>query len=201
MCKTESEYFVLHHLQISILCAARKFSTIVKQKYFIATPQNLLPARSWRSNLAEVIQNPIYAAHFITVNNSPIQSHLIADSAFPLARTLLKPYAERPNMPRRNTLFNYRLSRCRSSVERAFGSLKNRFRCLHKKIEYSLDNTKLLIKAAIILHNICIMENDGVDVDWEMPVSVYKKPSCNAQSSDGSDVRDALTVFFLNNPL
>ena len=85
------------------------------------------------SNLAQVIQHPIYSKQFTLINGVKVQAHLIADSAFALNPTLMKPYATKSDMPRQHTLFNYRLSRCRSTVERSFGALKNRFRCLYKK--------------------------------------------------------------------
>jgi hypothetical protein len=153
------------------------------------------------SKLAEVIQHQIYSNHFMMINNVKIQSHLIADSAFALSKTLMKPFPERLNMPRRNTLFNYRLSRCRCTVERAFGSLKNRFRLLHKKMEFKLDNLTTIIKAATILHNLCIIEGDNIEIDWEIPQPIHKKPACNVQTTGGGDVREAMTDFFLQNPL
>ncbi|CAL1548887.1 unnamed protein product, partial [Lymnaea stagnalis] len=67
----------------------------------------------------------------------------------------MKPFPERLPMPQNQSIFNYRLSYCRCTVERAFGHLKNRFRLLHKKLEFDLDHIKLIIKAAFILHNIC----------------------------------------------
>ncbi len=130
-----------------------------------------------------------------------IPYHLIADSAFSLNKTLIKPFAERPNMPKRYSTFNYRLSRSRCSVERAFGALKNRFRSLHKKMEYNLSNTTNMIKAATILHNLCIINGDKDEIDWDTPNTVHKKPSCNIQTNDGNDVREALVNYFLLNPL
>jgi hypothetical protein len=155
----------------------------------------------FRSSIADLIQLPIYADHHITINNIKIQAHLIADSAFALKPTVIKPYADRPNMPRSNSLFNYRLSRCRCTVERAFGSLKNRFRCLHKKLEFDLDHIHTIIKAATILHNICIFSNDHIEIDWDIPQKIYKKPPCNTQTTGAIGIRDALTVFFEQNPL
>ncbi|CAF1537989.1 unnamed protein product [Rotaria magnacalcarata] len=153
------------------------------------------------STLASLIQHPMYQNHFLIVNNVNVQSHLIADSAFCLNSTLLKPYVDKPNMPKCQSLFNYRLSRARCLVERAFGSLKNCFKLLHRKIEYSLDNTINIIKAATVLHNICITRGDKVDIDWDTPLVIHKKPSCNIHTNRGTNSRDALKDFFLINPL
>ena len=153
------------------------------------------------SNLAEVIQHPIYSKHFTVINGVKVQAHLIADSAFALNTTLMKPYATKPNMPRHHGLFNYRLSRCRSTVERAFGALKNRFRCLHKKMEFDLHHVVTLIKTAVVLHNLCIAHGDGVEVEWDSPQTIYHKAACNVHTIAGNGIREALTDYFLQNPL
>ncbi|CAF3307254.1 unnamed protein product [Rotaria sp. Silwood2] len=154
-----------------------------------------------RSSLAQVIKNDIYANNYMVINSTRIQSHMIADSAFSLSRTLLKPFSQKPNMPRSHTLFNYRLSRCRSTIERAFGALKNRFRLLHKKMEFELNNTIKIIQATTILHNLCVDENDILDVDWNISQPLHKKPACAIQSDGGTEVREALVSFFLQNPI
>ncbi len=154
-----------------------------------------------RSSLAQIIEAPIYDNHFMMINNIKIRCHLIADSAFSLNKTLIKPFPERPNMPKEYSNFNYRLSRARCSVERAFGALKNRFRLLHKKIEFDIKNITNLVKAAVILHNICILSGDKDEIEWQTPTNLHKKPSCNIHTNDGTDVRLSLVNFFSINPL
>ncbi|CAF2119842.1 unnamed protein product [Rotaria magnacalcarata] len=154
-----------------------------------------------QSNLSDVIKNSIYEDHYMTVNNTKIQSHLIADSAFALDQTLLKPFPDRIDMPRQHRMFNYRLSRCRSTVERAFGMMKNRFRILHKKMEFNLDNTINIIKTAVIMHNICILHGDVEDILWHQPYPVHKKPSCPITTTNGIGVREAMIQYFEQNPL
>ena len=101
------------------------------------------------------------------------------------------------NMSRKEFMFNYRLSRARSTVERVFGMMKNRFRCIHRKMEYELDNSLRIIKAIAILHNLCTISGDDSELDWDIPRTVYKKPSCNSQTTGGNDVRQALTDYFV----
>ncbi|CAF3844383.1 unnamed protein product [Adineta steineri] len=67
------------------------------------------------SKLYGVMQNQMYANQYIMINNVKLHANLIADSAFPLSTTLLKPYSDRSQMPKKYSLFNYRLSRCRGS--------------------------------------------------------------------------------------
>jgi hypothetical protein len=86
-------------------------------------------------------------------------------------------------------------------VERAFGALKNRFRCLRKRLEFGMANINMLIKATTILHNLCILSGDNVDIDWNIPETIYKKQACNTVTSGGVDTREAMTLFFEQNPL
>nr|ACD54739.1 PIF/Harbinger-like protein [Adineta vaga] len=154
-----------------------------------------------RSSLSQVIEDPIYDNHYMMINQIKVRCHFIADSAFSLSKTLMKPFPERPNMQKEYSTFNYRLSRARCSVERTFGALKNRFRLLHKKIEYNLSNITNMVKAATILHNLCILNGDNDEIEWNTTAVVHRKPSCNSHTNDGTDVRNAIVKFFLCNPL
>ena len=49
------------------------------------------------------------------------------------------------------------------NVERAFSLLKRRFRRLHLLNQKSHERAVIVVMAACILHNICIMEQDNVD--------------------------------------
>ena len=118
-----------------------------------------------KSNLSEIIRNKIYEVHYILSNNVKIQAHLIADSIFVLDRTLIKSFSQRPDITRKENIFNYRLSRCRSCVEHVFDLMKNRFRILHKRMEFDLNNTINIIKIAAILHNICLLSGDFNDIE------------------------------------
>ncbi|CAF1118756.1 unnamed protein product [Rotaria sordida] len=127
-----------------------------------------------RSTLSQVIEDPTYENHFMIMDNTKIRCHFIADSAFSLTKTLIKPFPERPNMPKK---------------------------LLHKKMEFNLCNTTNIVKVATILHNLCVMNGDKDEIDWDTPNTVHKKPSCNIHTNDGTDVREALVNFFLLHPL
>ncbi|CAF3068258.1 unnamed protein product [Rotaria sp. Silwood2] len=154
-----------------------------------------------RSTLYEILQGLDYAQYHLTINNTRIQPHIIADSAFPLSRNLMKPFIERIGMPPNQSLFNFRLSHCRSTVERAFGHLKNRFRSIHKKMEYNIEHIKIIIKATCVLHNICIKSQDTIEIDWNIQESIYKKPACGIQTTGAATVREALTQYLIQNPI
>ena len=154
-----------------------------------------------RCTLREVLQDPLYSRHRLVVNKTTIQAHLIGDSAFPLSQHLMKSFPERVNMPQHQAHFNYPLSHCRCIVERTFGHLKNRFRSLHKKLEYDLEHTKMIIKAACILHYICVDVQDSIEIKWNQAATAYKKPECTVQTVLAATIRDALCTFFVQNPL
>jgi hypothetical protein len=77
---------------------------------------------------------------------------IVADDAFPLRDTIMKPYPHR-NLSGSQRIFNYRLSRARRCVENAFGILAARFRFLLSPICLSPEKVDVLILAACNLHN------------------------------------------------
>lgn len=60
--------------------------------------------------------------------------------------------------------FNYRLSKARVIIERAFGKLKSRWRLL-KQLEGPTNRVPQTIITCGILHNICIHMDDQLDED------------------------------------
>ena len=149
-----------------------------------------------KSNLSEIIRNQLYEGHYVLSHNVKIQAYLIAESAFALDRTLIKLFSQRLDITLEENSFNYRFSRCRSCVEHAFDLMKNRFRIVHKGMEFNLDDAINIIKTAAILHNICILSGDFNDSEWQSSYSVFRKPSCNTSTGAGVRVREALTHFF-----
>lgn len=84
------------------------------------------------SNLKKACKNN--CLHFPPMDNLPgrnmkVPYVFIADDAFPLCDTIMKPYPSR-GLTNSQRIFNYRLSRARRVVENAFGILANRFRVL-----------------------------------------------------------------------
>ncbi|XP_068235614.1 uncharacterized protein [Palaemon carinicauda] len=69
-------------------------------------------------------------------NDTPIAFHIIADDAFALKTTLMKPYSH--TSQDHHKIHNYRLSRAHRVVENAFGILQMRFRIFSTPIESPL---------------------------------------------------------------
>lgn len=82
---------------------------------------------------------------------------LKGDSGYPLEPWLLTPYRN----ARENTAesyFNDRFSKGRSIIERVFGVLKSRFRCLlaARELHYSPERVVQIMNVCCALHNICL---------------------------------------------
>ena len=84
-----------------------------------------------------------------------IDYHLVGDDGFGLNVNLMKPYNAKRIRPSQ-LIFNYCLSRARQVIEIAFGILANRFRCLLNIIHCCPRYARLIVEAAVILHNFLI---------------------------------------------
>lgn len=89
--------------------------------------------------------------------------HLLGDAAFPLKEWLLTPYRDNGHLTAQQRRFNIALSSKRQVIERAFGMLKGRFRRLKYINLKTVEEICKTVVAACILHNICIVENDGFE--------------------------------------
>lgn len=80
----------------------------------------------------------------------------IADDAFPLDIKIMKPYSGKfspTGLDKDKTVFNYRLSRARRTVENAFGILTMRFGCLRNEIQSRPEKVQIIVAACCALHN------------------------------------------------
>lgn len=123
---------------------------------------------------------------------------ILGDAAYPLLPWLMKPYPENQQTTPAQTTFNNRLSKARMAVERAFGLLKGRWRCLMKRCDCRIDNINTIISACCVLHNFCQVngeeyedtaaEEDNVTSEWN-PLNSTTKSNAT---------RDALCSYFSN---
>ena len=77
---------------------------------------------------------------------------IVGDNAFPLQENIMKPYAQK-QLNDQGRIFNYRLSRFRRVSENCFGIFTNRFRIFCNRIDLHPDLVVLILRAAIVLHN------------------------------------------------
>ena len=88
---------------------------------------------------------------------------ILGDSAFLLETYLMKPCTN-TILSKEQRYFNYRLSRARLVVEGAYGQLKGRWRLLLRKSEGNLYQTKMATLAFMVLHNLCLENNDELSI-------------------------------------
>lgn len=133
---------------------------------------------------------------------SKLRMCLWGDEAYPLLPFLLKPYGGR-NLTIEDTTFNQRLSRCRKTVECAFGILGNKWRLLTKCVETKVDLIDDIVKCICVLHN-TVIDKEGVEHHLT-DVSTLKQKDhmyCwGRPSNEAVNVREIFKSFFLKYPL
>lgn len=97
----------------------------------------------------------------------PENTHILGDKAYPCLPQLMCPYKENRQLTNRQRNFNYRLSAARSTIERAFGLLKKRMRCLKFLDVKCIEWIPKYIIACCVLHNICLLQEDIINIDME----------------------------------
>lgn len=119
--------------------------------------------------------------HLIREHNSRSNNWLIGDSGYPLEPWLLTPVSQPTS--RQEEKFNAMQIRARNSVERAFGVLKSRFRCVHKNrvLHYRPDKAAIIFYSCAILHN--MMVDCGLNDEHDDDV-IYDEEDPGANISD-----------------
>jgi len=128
---------------------------------------------------------------------------LLGDAGYPLQPWLITPIPDAPHDTPEG-LFNARQIRARNVIERCFGVLKQRFRCLlkHRVLHYNHEGAANIIHTCVVLHNICIknnleLENDEVYYeDDEEPVVVAAEVEGNDWLTQGRNVRNQIINLF-----
>jgi len=84
----------------------------------------------------------------------------IRGSAYPLLPQLLTPYRDTDNLSPIQRNFNYCHSVTRNVVERAFGTMKSKFRRLEMIELNGVEVICNVILSACVLHNFCLEEDE-----------------------------------------
>lgn len=98
---------------------------------------------------------------------------LVGDEAFPLTEYLLRPYPGRVGLDQDRTMFNYRLSRARRTIENTFGILAAQWRILRRPINCSVDKTMLIVQSIVCLHN--WLRRQDIDKNVYVPESMIDR--------------------------
>ena len=115
---------------------------------------------------------------------------MVADEAFPLRETTLKPYPHR-SLDVDKRIFNYRLSRASRVVKNSFGILANRFCIFLTQITIPPATVEKIVLAACSLHKLLGTEAGtayvGALADREGPETCEVTPGINTLSSGANN--------------
>lgn len=149
--RNQPEQYVDWHRNHSINVQAVCDDRLLFRDVYVGQPGSVGDKRTFmRSPLGQNILSPDVLS----------ENHLLADGGYTLSSHVIIPYPNNGHLTRRQRTYNYYLSRCRSSIERAFALLKNKWRRLKffpgYCIEYAIDH----IVACMVLHNFIILEGE-----------------------------------------
>ncbi|XP_048365842.1 putative nuclease HARBI1 isoform X1 [Sphaerodactylus townsendi] len=147
----------------------------------------------------------------LVVDGVAVPPLVLGDGAFPMRKWLVTSY--KPVHNARERQFNRRLSRARCTIERAFGRLKARWRCLLSPLQIKLDSVSTLVGACVVLHNICETRGHRAPELEERPPPLLTEMECqqdivvgheggrgydpraDSNLEEGKEVRDALARY------
>ncbi|CAC5368191.1 unnamed protein product [Mytilus coruscus] len=89
---------------------------------------------------------------------------IVGDSAYPVKNWLITPFKDNGYLSARQKRFNKALSSFRQAVERTIGHVKGRFRRLRELTIHEPKQIVLTILAGCILHNLCIIAHEDIDL-------------------------------------
>ena len=119
--------------------------------------------------------------------------YIVGDDAYTHSEWMLTPYPSR-GLTKLKSDFNFYQSRCRITIERAFGVLVMRWGILRRPLSCTIRHTVSLVRCCMRLHNLCINKR----LDTPSPVRlgserelkrVGKKPSCRKDVDDADAFR------------
>jgi len=138
--------------------------------------------------------------HHMAQQGTAVPGWLLGDSGYPLSPFLMTPVSN-PTTPA-ELFYNKKHCQTRNTIERSFGLLKLRFRCLHRTggcLQSPPSTCAKIITACTVLHNICIdngvpqpdntdddeRHDDGDDESQDTMANDNNSSSAGAGSSTG----------------
>ncbi|XP_050792348.1 uncharacterized protein LOC127042885 [Gopherus flavomarginatus] len=156
----------------------------------------------WNTGLFRKLQaGTFFPDQKITVGDVEMPIVILGDLAYPLMPWLMKPYTGK--LDRSKEWFNYRLSRCRMTVECAFGRLKGSWHSMYGKLDLGESSIPAVISVCCTLHNICEGKGETFSQAWTYEVqrleAEFAQPKSRATREAqhrASRIRDALREEF-----
>lgn len=100
-----------------------------------------------------------------TEDNFPEDSHLLGDAAYSIQKYIMVPFRDNGHLTETEKNYNRIHSSTRMIIERSLGLLKGRFRSILDKLPMTrTDLIPKYIVACCILHNICLLHDDIIDI-------------------------------------
>ncbi|KAL2534311.1 hypothetical protein Adt_07662 [Abeliophyllum distichum] len=87
---------------------------------------------------------------------------VVGNSGFPLMDWILVPYTHQ-NLTWTQHAFNGKIDEVQRVAREAFMRLKARWSCLQRRTEMKLQDLPVVLGACCVLHNICEMQNEGLN--------------------------------------
>ncbi|KAM0736428.1 putative nuclease HARBI1 [Formica fusca] len=112
--------------------------------------------------------------------NFPENSHLLGDSAYVIQKYIMVPFRDNGHLSETEINYNKIHSSARMIVERSLGLLKGRFRNILDNLPMTrADLIPKYIVACCIMHNICLLHDDMIDI----PI-IVNVPQCQSNHDD-----------------
>ncbi|XP_018404575.1 PREDICTED: putative nuclease HARBI1 [Cyphomyrmex costatus] len=142
-----------HSIQLQVVCDYKALIT----HCYVGHPGSVHDQRIFRqSEVATYLNNE---------EKFPSDSHLVGDSAYALHEHLLVPYKDNGHLSAAQKHYNFCQSSARVVVERCFALLKGRLRSLlHCLPMTRIDLMAEYIVACCVIHNICILNRDELEI-------------------------------------
>lgn len=109
---------------------------------------------------------------------------LLGDSGYPLEPWVITPFRSTTENSN-ESFFNAQHSKGRSIIERTFGLLKARFRCLlaARELHYTPKKAVQLLNVCCALHNICLLYNVQLQNE-DIPIPIYEDTPSTSSNDD-----------------
>ncbi|XP_062587653.1 putative nuclease HARBI1 [Saccostrea cucullata] len=185
--KNDEHLFVnrknFHSINVMAVCdSSTKFTNIV-----VRWPGSSHDAFVWtNSSLSDLFEN-----------GGIRRGWLLGDSAYPLKKYLMTPVLN-PSNPR-ELAYNDAHAKTRNPIERSFGVLKMRFRCIDHSggtLLFHPARACKIVTACVVLHNLCTDHN--VPVPQAQNPGAYLNPPDNyvyqGPNNDGAEIRQRLIL-------
>jgi hypothetical protein len=95
--------------------------------------------------------------------------------------------------------FNEKIGEIQSIAKESFARLKGRWGCLQKRTEVKLQDLPVVLGACCVLHNICELRNEHLDLGLEFElVDDEMVPEFGVRSPNAAKARDAIAHNLLH---